>query len=181
VIDPACAFVFEADRESADVMRRKPRRPDEPLLSKAILRRSVLLGVVVLLFGAVLYGSALNYMSEHGARALAFLGIVVANLTLIFVSRSRSESLAAIYARPNAVYWWIASLACVALASVIYVPAVAALFRFAPPAWTTVLFTIIAAVALVLAAGRWLRHPPVEGSVNPAKAGIHPGPDSEGS
>jgi Ca2+-transporting ATPase len=164
VIDPACAFVFEADRESADVMRRRPRRPDEPLFSQAILRRSVLLGVVVLLFGAVLYGSALNYMPEHGARALAFLGIVVANLTLIFVSRSRSESLVAIYARPNAVYWWIASLACIALATVIYVPAVAALFRFAPPPRTTVLLTIIVAVALVLAAGRWLRHPPAEGS-----------------
>ena len=162
VIDPACAFVFEADRESADVMRRKPRRPDEALFSKAILRRSLLLGAVVFVFGAVLYSIALNFMPEYGARALTFLGIVIANLTLIFVSRSRSESLIAIYERPNAVYWWIAGLACVALATVIYVPAVAALFKFSPPAWTTVCLTIVAAIVLVLVAGKWLRHSPGE-------------------
>lgn len=164
VIDPACAFVFEADPESANVMRRKPRRPDEPLFSKAILRRSVLLGVLVFILGAVLYGIALKYMSEYAARALTFLGIVMANLTLIFVSRSRSESLVAIYARPNAVFWWIISLASVALGTVIYVPSIAALFRFSPPTWTSVCLTVIAAIALVLAGGRWLRHPPVQES-----------------
>lgn len=162
VIDPACAFVFEADRESADVMRRKPRRPDEALFSKEILRRSLLLGTVMLVFSVALYGIALELMPEHGARALTFLGVVIANLTLIFVSRSRSESLIAIYARPNAVYWWITSLACIALATVIYVPAVATLFKFAPPAWTTICWTILAAIVLVLAAGKWLRHVPME-------------------
>jgi len=157
VIDPACAFVFEADREATDMMRRKPRRPDKPLFSRDMVRGSVLLGALVLTFGTILYGTALAVMPENAARALAFLGVVIANLALIFVSRSRSETLATIYARPNSVFWWIAGLASCALAIVIYVPAVASLFKFAPPPWTTVGPTALAAISVVLIAGSLLR------------------------
>ena len=34
VIDPACAFVFEADAEAPDTMKRSPRRPGEALFSR---------------------------------------------------------------------------------------------------------------------------------------------------
>lgn len=160
VIDPACAFVFEADPEATDAMRRKPRRPDEPLFSAQMVRRSVLLGAVVLVFGAILYGAALALGPENEARTLAFVGVVIANLGLIFVSRSRSESFAAIYARPNALFWWIAGLALGALAVVIYVPAIAALFKFAPPPWTAMAITALAAACVVFLAGSRLRHRP---------------------
>lgn len=160
VIDPACAFVFEADPESPDLMRRKPRRPGEPLFSQALLRRSVFLGALVLAFTLTIYGSALALMDEHSARALTFVGLVVANLALIFVSRSRSASFAAIYTRPNAVYWWITGVACTALAVVIYVPAVATLFRFSPPPWSSVAIIVVSATTLVLLTGKWLRHEP---------------------
>ena len=64
VIDPTCAFVFEADPESTDVMHRQPRRPDEPLFSREMLRRSVLLGAVVMVFAAIVYGTALALMHD---------------------------------------------------------------------------------------------------------------------
>ena len=82
---------------------------------------------------------------------------MIANLALIFVSRSRSESLGAIFARKNAVYWWISTLACLALIAVIYVPSIAAVFRFTPPPWPGVATVAVSAVVLVLLAGRWLR------------------------
>ena len=104
VIDPACAFVFEADPESPDIMRRKPRRPDEPLFSRVMLRRGVLLGAVVLVFAAIVYGTALALMQERSARALTFFGLVISNLALIFVSRSRSENFGVIFARKNTIY-----------------------------------------------------------------------------
>lgn len=160
VIDPACAFVFEADEEAPDVMRRKPRRPDERLFSRSVLRRSVLLGTLVLLYTAVVYGVALSLMPETSARALVFLAVVIANLALIFVSRSRTETFTAIYARPNTVYWVIATLALVALAVVIYVPAVAAVFRFAPPPLTATGLIAVSSSCLVLLAGWALRSRP---------------------
>jgi len=158
VIDPACAFVFEADPEAPDIMKRKPRRGDESLFSTSMLKRSLSLGLIVLLLSAIVYGFTLRAGSEGEARALAFLAIVAANLALIFVSRSRSESFARIIVKPNRVYWWIAALTCVALGIAMYVPSAAAIFRFAQPSLAAVLTVIVASVSLVLASGMLLRN-----------------------
>jgi Ca2+-transporting ATPase len=158
IIDPACAFVFEADPEAPDIMKRKPRRPDESLFSAAMLKQSVALGLLVLLLSAIVYGCTLRLASEGEARALAFLAIIVANLALIFVSRSRSESFARIIVKPNRVYWWIAALTCIALGIAMYVPSAAAIFRFAQPPLTGVLAVIVASVSVVLASGVLLRN-----------------------
>jgi len=158
VIDPACAFVFEADPAAPDIMTRKPRRRDEPLFSSAMLRRSVSLGMLVLLLCGLVYGVTLRIGSEDEARALAFLAIVCSNLTLIFVSRSHSESLAKVFVKPNRVYWWIVGAAGAALAITIGVPGAADVFQFVQPAWTAVFAVIVVAVSSVLASGWLLRN-----------------------
>jgi Ca2+-transporting ATPase len=158
VIDPACAFVFEADAEASDIMQRKPRRPEERLFSSAMLRRSLTLGVVALLLSAITYGLALQTMSETQARALGFITIVIANLTLIFVSRSRSESLTKIFVKPNRIYWIIVGVATASLCVAIGVPGVAAAFRFAVPSIAAVLIAAIATVSVVLSCGWLLRN-----------------------
>ena len=158
VIDPACAFVFEADPEAPDIMKRKPRRPDEPLFSASMLKRSLALGLLVLLMSAIVYACTLRLGSEGEARALAFLAIVAANLALIFVSRSRSESFARIVVKPNRIFWWIAALACVALGIAMYIPSAAAIFQFAQPSLAAVLGVVVASVSLVLASGGLLRN-----------------------
>jgi Ca2+-transporting ATPase len=157
VIDPACAFVFEADPESDDIMRRKPRRPDERLFSSEVLKRSVLLGAMVLAFSVAVYGAALTVMGEGAARGLAFIGVVIANLALIFVSRSRSGSLGALLTKPNRIFWWITGGACLALALSIYAPPIATLFLFTAPAPQAVSVVAGSAIVLVLLAGGLLR------------------------
>jgi Ca2+-transporting ATPase len=159
VIDPACAFVFEADREAPDAMHRAPRSPRERLFTPTLLRRSVALGGVALIASFVTYGIALQATTKQVARALAFIAIVVANLALIFVSRSRSESITAVFAKTNRVFWWIATLAVAALLVSIGVPAVADVFRFGVPPWTATVGVASAVIALVLTAGSVLREP----------------------
>jgi Ca2+-transporting ATPase len=158
VIDPACAFVFEADAESADVMRRPPRSRQQPLFSAAMLKRSIGLGAVVLLVTVCVYGLALQRVDDSSARALVFVSLVFANLALIFVSRSRDGNIRAIAHRHNNIYWGMAVLAIAALAATIYIPAVAAVFRFSPPAWQPVAAVAIATVLIVLSTGRWLAY-----------------------
>jgi P-type Ca2+ transporter type 2C len=158
VIDPACAFVFEADQEAPDIMRRKPRRPDEPLFNRAMLIRSVLLGLLVLAFTTATYVGALNWLAESEARALVFVSLVISNLALIFVSRSGSASLATIYSRPNAVFWIIIAMAVGALLAVTHISAIADLFRFASPPWMAAAGVAIAATVFVLVAGSVLQH-----------------------
>lgn len=158
VIDPACAFVFEADAESADVMRRPPRSRQQPLFSAAMLKRSIGLGAVVLLVAVCVYGLALQRVDDSSARALVFVSLVFANLALIFVSRSRDGDIRAIAHRHNNIYWGMAVLAIAALAAAIYIPAVAAVFRFSPPAWQAVAAVAVATVLIVLSTGRWLAY-----------------------
>ncbi|WP_129777581.1 cation-translocating P-type ATPase [Peristeroidobacter soli] len=160
VIDPACAFVFEADPESDDVMKRPPRPREEPLFSSEMLKRSIGLGTCVMVWNVCVYGAALQWLDESSARALVFVSLVLANVALIFVSRSRSASVRAIARRHNNIFWIMAALASVALACVIYIPGIAAVFRFTPPQWEMILAVALATVALVLVTGRWLRVSP---------------------
>jgi Ca2+-transporting ATPase len=158
VIDPACAFVFEADREAPDIMRRKPRQPDEPLFNRAMLIRSVLLGLFVLLFTTGTYVVALDRLPETESRALVFMALVISNLALIFVSRSGTASLATLYARPNAVFWTIIAVAIGALLAVTQITTIADLFRFTSPPWIAAAGVGIAATVFVLLAGSVLQH-----------------------
>ncbi|MFC4313129.1 cation-translocating P-type ATPase [Steroidobacter flavus] len=160
VIDPACAFVFEADPESEDVMKRPPRPREEPLFSYDMLKRSIGLGTCVMIWTVCIYGAALQWLDDSSARALVFVSLVFANVALIFVSRSRSGSVRAIARRHNNIFWIMAALACVALALVIYIPAIAAVFRFTPPQWQMIMAVALATVVLVLVTGRWLRVSP---------------------
>jgi Ca2+-transporting ATPase len=158
IIDPACAFVFEADGEAPDIMRRRPRRREERLFSRPMLQRSVALGIAVLALCAIVYGTMLQLHSADEARTLAFLTLIAANLALIFVSRSRSESLARILTKPNRVYWWIVALASSALALAIGVPGLAEVFRFSAPPFPAMAGVAMLAVSAVLGCGWLLRN-----------------------
>ena len=65
-------------------------------------------------------------------RALSFAAIVVGNLALIFAHRSQSQPIFATLARPNPVLWWMTLATLAALGLAIYLPPLAAVFRFAP-------------------------------------------------
>jgi Ca2+-transporting ATPase len=146
VIDPACSVAFEAESGEAEAMQRPPRDPREPLFSGAMLAASLGLGATVLLGVVLVYAWGLfGGLGEGEMRALSFAAIVIGNLALIFAHRSRSRPILATLARPNPVLWWITLAALAALGLAIYLPPVAAVFRFAPLG--------TAEVGLALAAG----------------------------
>ena len=122
-----------------------------------MLKRSVSLGFALLLLCAIVYATTLQLGSVDEARTLAFLTLVAANLALIFVSRSRSETLATIFVKPNRIYWWIVAIASLVLALVITLPGFAEVFRFAQPPWTATIAVVTLAVGSVLAFGWVLR------------------------
>jgi Ca2+-transporting ATPase len=133
VIDPACSVVFEAESGESEAMQRPPRDPRAPLFGAAMLAASLGLGAAALLAVVLVYGWALLAgLGGDEMRALTFAAIVTGNLALIFANRSRSRPFIATLARPNPVLWWTAAAAIAALAFAIYLPPVAAIFRFAP-------------------------------------------------
>ena len=151
VIDPACSLVFEAEAAEREAMDRPPRDPREPLFSGAMLAASLGLGATVLLGAVLLYAWGLTTgRSDAEVRSLGFAAIVFGNLALIFANRSRSRSILRTLSRPNPVLWWIAAGAAGALALALYVPPVAAVFRFAPLSPGELGLAIAAAIAGIL-------------------------------
>jgi Ca2+-transporting ATPase len=133
VIDPACTLVYEAERTEAGAMERPPRDAREPLFNLAMLATSFALGLTMLAAVFAAYWWALDGgRSEAGARTVAFAAIVFSNLALLFATRSRTRTVLATLREPNVALWAITFGALAALGAAVYVPAVAAIFRFAP-------------------------------------------------
>lgn len=89
IVDPASSLAFEAEPEESDVMRRKPRSPDSPLVSGRLLAWSGLQGAVslVLVLGLTSWANH-AHLSEQGARATSFAGLVVSVFILVLANRS---------------------------------------------------------------------------------------------
>jgi Ca2+-transporting ATPase len=131
IIEPACSIVFEAEPLSNAAMRRKPRSPSQPLFSRALIGPSVLqgLGVLVIILGVFLV-ALYRGQGESDARALTFTTLIFANLGLILINRSWSQSIFSGLKTPNKALWWVLSGALATLGIVLYVPYTRGIFRF---------------------------------------------------
>jgi P-type Ca2+ transporter type 2C len=131
IIDPACSVVFEAEPPEANVMKRPPRNPTEPLFSRQMLSLAVLQGIGVLLILVIIFAIALyRQQGELDARALAFTTLIVANLSLILTNRSWTRTILATVQAPNPALWWVIGGAIAFMGLVLYVPFLRHLFRF---------------------------------------------------
>ena len=151
IIDPASSIVFEAEPAEADVMRRPPRDPNEPVFSRRTMSISILQGLSVLfivlaIFSIVLYRG----QGAEDARALTFTALIIANLALIFTNRSWSRSIVTTLRSPNTALWWVTGGAFVVLGLVLYVPFLRDLFGFTRLHLIDLAIALAAGIASVL-------------------------------
>ncbi len=150
IIDPVCSIVFEAEPAEPSIMKRAPKAITERLFSRKIVTAGVWQGVCALLATLIVYYAIGNMGEEpNHARGVAFFTLLVANFGLILGLRSRTEpawnfSIEFLKANPTIVYisLFIASMS----GLVLYVPAVAEIFHFAPPHLSDVLIGIFVGV-----------------------------------
>jgi Ca2+-transporting ATPase len=151
VIDPACSLVFEAEASDESVMRRPPRDPRARLFSAQMLGVSLLLGASVLAtISLACWWVVRGGLPGAQVRSFAFTALVVGNLALIHGTRSRDRLILETLRTPNPVLWWITGGALAALAAAIYVPPLAAVFRFAPLSPSRLAIAAAAGIAGVL-------------------------------
>ena len=132
IIDPACSIAFEAEPAEANVMNRPPRDPHEPLFGTDKIVLSLLQGFVVLLAVLSTLGLALYLGHDSSyARAQTFATLVAGILALIFANRSWSRNIFATFRSRNGALWWVVGGAIGFLFSVLYVPYLCEIFRFA--------------------------------------------------
>jgi P-type Ca2+ transporter type 2C len=133
VIAPVCTLVFEAEAEEDDVMRRPPRRPDEPLFSGALIAWSILQGALAfILVAGIFLVATWRGMPEPEVRALAFFSLVLAIISLILVNRSFGGSAISAFRRPNPAFAIVLTTVVVALGLTLIWPFAKNLFRFGP-------------------------------------------------
>jgi len=160
VIDPACSIAFEAEPPESDLMRRPPRAPTSRLFDGWMLAISIAQGTSVLIAVALLYAWALSAGTpEPQARAMAFASVVLGNVGLILVNRSRREMVFKTLRRPNPALGWIVAAAIVGLGFALYAEPLSEIFRFSALTGDQLLLSAIAAtLGLALPeTGKWLR------------------------
>jgi Ca2+-transporting ATPase len=148
-IDPICALAFEGERSTPGAMRRRPRTPTEALFGPKQLAGAVLQGGVILagIIGLYIYAHAA--LSAEAARGAAFIGLVVANLTLALADAVGAEG--RVLDPERRIYWTISIGLMVVLALVVAVPELAAIFHLAAPSGDFVLL----AIGIGLVSGGW--------------------------
>ncbi|MGI5900134.1 MAG: cation-translocating P-type ATPase [Christensenellales bacterium] len=90
IVDPTCSVVLERQPAETDIMERKPRDPNEKMLTLRLLVKSVLQGAAVFAasFG-LYYGSLLRSPGDvQTARSMGLAVIMLANLFLVLVNSS---------------------------------------------------------------------------------------------
>ena len=133
IIDPTCSIAFEGEPEEPNVMTRPPRAAAERLFSTGVVFRAVLQGAVILLMVSGLFVLALRQgRTDSEARTIAFSAVVVANLAVILLDRSRSRSFFASFRLRNPALWLVIGGAACLLVFSLAVPAVRELFGFSP-------------------------------------------------
>jgi Ca2+-transporting ATPase len=151
IIDPACSIAFEAEPAEADIMRRPPRRRDEPLFGGKTIALSLLQGFVVLLITLAIYGFNIQQgRGEAEARTMTFIALVMANLGLILTNRSWSRTILGSLRRKNTALFTIFAATLLLLGLVIYVPFLSDLFHFGPMHLNDLAISIGAGFASIL-------------------------------
>jgi Ca2+-transporting ATPase len=151
VIDPVCSLVFEAERQEDNVMRRPPRNPREPLLSRPMLLWGLLQGTcTLLLIAGIFFVASSRDMPEAEVRALTFFALVLSIVSLVLVNRSYSASIIKALLRPNIVLGLVLASVGVMLALTLQWPFALELFHFGPLHMDDLAVTLAAGIGVLV-------------------------------
>jgi P-type Ca2+ transporter type 2C len=146
IIDPACAIVFEAEKPEDNIMKRPPKKITEKLFEKSFVNASLIKGVVILLIVIAVYGFALHHrgINVDEARAIAFTTLIVANLSLIFSSRSDIKTIIQMIKIPNVAALWVLAGTILGLTMILYIPSLRNIFHFDFLHWKDIIICVVA-------------------------------------
>ena len=93
VIDPTCSIVLERQPAERDIMERKPRNPQENILTPGTFTKSILQGLFIFAASFITYYVLLQQNPDNAAlaRAMGISVIIMANLFLVQVNSSNYD------------------------------------------------------------------------------------------
>ncbi len=151
IIDPACGLIFEGTPEEPHIMSRPPRPVGQKMVTGPVLFLSILQGAMVLVgcVFAYYFAAGRGYPTER-LRALVFSTLVFANLGLIIVSRSWTETALRTLVHGGWVLWALFAGTLGLGLLVLHVPFLQKLFSLASLPWFDGLWALLFASASVI-------------------------------
>ncbi|WP_188548018.1 cation-translocating P-type ATPase [Hymenobacter qilianensis] len=136
IMGPTCSIIFENEPMEADTMQRPPRPATTTFLQLGELGGSLLQGLIIAagVLGVAAYALMQGY-SEPLTRTLTFTTLVLANVLLTLVSRSRHHTLRRSLHYHNPLLPAMLALTLVLLALCLTVPALQQLFQLQSLTW----------------------------------------------
>jgi Ca2+-transporting ATPase len=133
IIDPACSTVYEGEHSEDGIMKRKPRGLTDPLFGRANIFISLLQGLILLsVIMVAFYISLRNGDTEWTARSVAFITMVLCNLSLIYADLSQDS----VFVRPrihkNKPLYLITAFVLSSILLITKVPFLMGIFHFSP-------------------------------------------------
>ena len=126
IIDPTCSVVLERQPAERNIMERKPRDPKEKLVTAGTLIKSVCQGLVVFAaaFGAYYFTLVQNPENAPAARAMGLAILMLANLFLVQVNSSDTDSILISIRRlaKDNVMWTVMLVTLLGLLAILYTP-----------------------------------------------------------
>ncbi len=151
VIDPVCAFVFEAEEAEPDSMQRPPRPPAERLFSWGMIGWSVFQGGLAFALLTGVYAVAMIQGLDIGhVRTLLFFALISAIVALVLSDRSASMSIAATLRRKNAALAVVLASVVTISAAIMLIPGISKLLRFSTLNWQDWAVTLCVGTLLFL-------------------------------
>ncbi|MEG0238112.1 MAG: cation-translocating P-type ATPase [Clostridium sp.] len=153
IIDPTCSIVLERQPAEEDIMKRKPRDPNESILTKGVLIKSIIQGLAIFAASFGTYYIYLNngYGDANIARTMGLSIIIISNILLVQVNSSNSEfaykSLKNLV--KDKVMWFVNGGAIAGLLIIMYTP-IANFLKLAPLGFKELLIVIGAAFVAVM-------------------------------
>lgn len=153
IIDPTCSIVLERQPAEGDIMKRKPRNPNESILTKGVLIKSIIQGIVLFVasFGAYYIYLSNNPENADLARSIGLAIIMIANILLVQVNSSNTESAYKVFInlRKDPVMWAINGGTLLGLGLILYTP-ISGFLNLAPLSITQLVMVVGIAIVSVM-------------------------------
>ncbi len=151
IIDPASAIVFEMEEAEKNIMERPPRNINAKFFDLDRLSLAIFQGLILLIFVVGSYLFLLNNNASHElATTISFSTLIIGNLLLIMMSRSKQEHFLTILQKPNSAQWWISALTLISITAVIELPYLREKLHFIEPSAQQILLVVGLSLATLI-------------------------------
>ena len=131
IIDPSCSIIFEAEKEESNIMSRPPKSLNDKFFGMSKILVSCLQGAGILVITLAVYGIGLHLgYGNNEVRTMAFITLIVSNISIILTNRSWTSNIFRIIITPNKAVLWVIGGAIFFLALILNIPFFLELFQF---------------------------------------------------